>query len=40
MVIGAPIDTTGGDSRALTETVKDWIEHELARMDERPRTSA
>lgn len=40
VVIGAPIDTTGGDSRVLTETVKDWIEHELARMDERPHASS
>jgi len=35
VVIGAPIDTTDGDSRELTETVKNWIEQELALMQNR-----
>lgn len=34
MVIGAPIDTTGGNSRALTEQVKDWIETTITRIDD------
>lgn len=33
VVISAPIDTHDGDSRALTETVKTWIEGEIAAMD-------
>jgi 1-acyl-sn-glycerol-3-phosphate acyltransferase len=36
IVIGAPIDTSSGDSRALTETVKNWIEGEIAKMDSQP----
>ena len=33
VVIGAPIDTRDGDSRVLIETVKDWIEGEIGKMD-------
>lgn len=36
IVIGAPIDTSSGDSRALTEQVKQWIENEIAHMDAQP----
>lgn len=32
VVIGPAIDTTDGDGRELTETVKNWIEHELTLM--------
>lgn len=32
VVISAPIDTRDGDGRALTETVKNWIESEIAGM--------
>jgi len=38
VVIGAPIDTANGDGRALTETVKNWIEHELAQLREGARS--
>ncbi|HET8709754.1 MAG TPA: lysophospholipid acyltransferase family protein, partial [Spongiibacteraceae bacterium] len=37
VVIGAPIDTSSGDSRALTEQVKNWIEGEIAKMESQPR---
>lgn len=40
IVIGAPIDTSGGDSRALTEQVKEWIESEIAQMKGQPPRSA
>jgi 1-acyl-sn-glycerol-3-phosphate acyltransferase len=33
ITIGVPIDTTDGDSRALTEATKQWIETEVARLD-------
>jgi 1-acyl-sn-glycerol-3-phosphate acyltransferase len=33
VVISAPIDTHEKDGRALTETVKDWIEGEIAKME-------
>ncbi|MDB6061933.1 MAG: 1-acyl-sn-glycerol-3-phosphate acyltransferase [Verrucomicrobiaceae bacterium] len=33
VVISAPIDTSEGDGRALTETVKNWIEDEITKMD-------
>jgi 1-acyl-sn-glycerol-3-phosphate acyltransferase len=33
IVIGPPIDTAAGDSRALTEQVKTWIENEVSRLD-------
>lgn len=33
VIIGAPIDTHEGDSRVLIETVKDWIEGEIGKMD-------
>lgn len=36
IVIGAPIDTSSGDSRALTEQVKSWIESEIVKMDKQP----
>ena len=36
VVIGAPIDTSSGDGRALTETVKNWIEGEIAKLDGQP----
>ncbi len=36
VVIGAPIDTSSGDSRALTEQVKAWIENEVAQMAAQP----
>lgn len=35
VVIGNPIDTGDGDSRALTETVKTWIETEVTLMQSR-----
>jgi 1-acyl-sn-glycerol-3-phosphate acyltransferase len=38
VVIGAPFDTSGGDSRALTEQVRSWIEGEVAALEnKRPR---
>lgn len=37
IVIGAPIDTASGDSRELTETVKNWIETEISKMKAQPR---
>jgi 1-acyl-sn-glycerol-3-phosphate acyltransferase len=37
VVIGKPLDTRDGDSRALTETVKGWIEGEIANMDKPAR---
>lgn len=40
IVIGAPIDTSSRDSRALTDTVKNWIENEIVRMHSQPLTSA
>ncbi|HEY3699829.1 MAG TPA: 1-acyl-sn-glycerol-3-phosphate acyltransferase [Spongiibacteraceae bacterium] len=36
IVIGAPIDTSSGDSRAITETLKNWIEGEVVKMKEPP----
>jgi len=33
MVIGAPIDTLNGNSRELTERVKNWIEAEQIKID-------
>jgi 1-acyl-sn-glycerol-3-phosphate acyltransferase len=33
LVFGAPIDTRGGNSRELTEQVRQWIEAEVAAMD-------
>jgi 1-acyl-sn-glycerol-3-phosphate acyltransferase len=33
VIIGAPIDTTDGDGRTLTETVKNWIEAEQTKLD-------
>lgn len=35
LVFGAPIDTRDGDSRALTEQVKQWIEGQVATMPTR-----
>lgn len=35
VVIGAPMDTAGGDSRALTEQTREWIEGEVAKLDRR-----
>ncbi len=32
VVFGTPIDTSGGDSRALTEQVRQWIETQVATM--------
>ncbi len=40
VVIGAPIDTAEGDSRALTEQVKQWIENEIAHMEAQPSAPA
>lgn len=37
VVIGAPIDTASGDSKALTEQVKTWIEGEIAKLNSQPR---
>ena len=37
VVIGAPIDTSSGDSREITETVKNWIETEIGKMTAQPR---
>lgn len=36
IVIGAPIDTSSGDSRAITEHVKQWIETEITQMKAQP----
>lgn len=36
IVIGAPIDTSSGDSRAITERVKQWIEQEISHMKNQP----
>lgn len=35
VVIGEPIDTTGGNSKALTEQVEQWIESRQAEIDQR-----
>ncbi len=40
IVIGAPIDASSGDSRALTEQVKNWIENEIAHMEAQPPQAA
>ena len=39
MVIGAPFDTRDGNSRELTERVKNWIEAEQIKIDARVRPS-
>ncbi len=36
VVIGAPIDTSSGNSRTLTEQVQNWIESEVLKLDGQP----